>query len=72
MLELSSSGAKVSVRAVESKFNLPLRVLSSFEEGEGTLVQEEKILWKDQFWDTDRLEATTIKGVPDVPDVAEI
>ena len=45
MLELSSSGAKVlQLRAVEyaSKFNLPLRVLSSFQEGEGTLVQEEK------------------------------
>ena len=53
MLELSSSGAKVlQLRAVEyaSKFNLPLRVLSSFQEGEGTLVQEEKILWKDQLF----------------------
>ena len=45
MLELSSAGAKVlQLRAVEyaSKFNLPLRVLSSFKDGEGTLVQEER------------------------------
>ncbi len=41
MLELSSQGAKVmQIRAVEfaGKYNVPLRVLSSFQEGPGTLI----------------------------------
>jgi aspartate kinase len=41
MLELSSLGAKVmQIRAVEfaGKYNIPLRVLSTFEEGPGTLI----------------------------------
>ena len=45
MLELSSSGAKVlQLRAVEyaSKNNMPIRVLSSFSQSEGTLVEEEE------------------------------
>ena len=40
MLEMASLGSKVlQIRAVEfaGKYNVPLRVLSSFEEGEGTL-----------------------------------
>ncbi len=41
MLEMASLGSKVlQIRAVEfaGKYNVPLRVLSSFEEGEGTLI----------------------------------
>ncbi|MDR3492832.1 MAG: aspartate kinase [Gammaproteobacteria bacterium] len=50
MLEMASLGAKVlQMRSVEiaSKHNVPLRVLSSFNEGPGTLVTlEEKIMKK--------------------------
>ena len=77
MLELASSGAKVlQLRAVEyaSKFNLPLRVLSSFEEGEGTLVQEEKNIMErpivSGISSIDSEAKLTIRGVPDVPGVA--
>jgi len=77
MLELSSSGAKVlQLRAVEyaSKFNLPLRVLSSFKEGEGTLVQEEKNIMErpivSGISSIDTEAKLTIRGVPDVPGVA--
>ena len=41
MLEMAGQGAKVvQIRAVEfaNKYNVPIRVLSSFEEGEGTLI----------------------------------
>ena len=41
MLEMASLGAKVlQIRSVEfaSKYNVPLRVLSSFREGGGTLI----------------------------------
>ena len=44
MLELASLGAKVlQIRAVEfaSKYQVPLRVLSSFDDGEGTLIMPE-------------------------------
>jgi aspartate kinase len=44
MLEMASLGSKVlQVRSVEfaSKYNVPLRVLSSFEEGPGTLIAQE-------------------------------
>lgn len=44
MLEMASLGAKVlQIRAVEfaGKYNVPLRVLSSFEEGAGTLITYE-------------------------------
>ena len=77
MLELASSGAKVlQLRAVEyaSKFNLPLRVLSSFQEGEGTLVQEEKNIMErpivSGISSIDSEAKLTIRGVPDVPGVA--
>ena len=77
MLELSSSGAKVlQLRAVEyaSKFNLPLRVLSSFKEGDGTLVQEEKNIMErpivSGISSIDTEAKLTIRGVPDVPGVA--
>ena len=77
MLELSSSGAKVlQLRAVEyaSKFNLPIRVLSSFNEGEGTLVQEEKNIMErpivSGISSIDSEAKLTIRGVPDIPGVA--
>ncbi len=44
MLEMSSLGAKVlQIRSVEfaSKYNIPLRVLSSFNKGQGTLITVE-------------------------------
>ena len=77
MLELSSSGAKVlQLRAVEyaSKFNLPLRVLSSFIEGEGTLVQEEKNIMErpivSGISSIDTEAKLTVRGVPDIPGIA--
>ena len=77
MLELSSSGAKVlQLRAVEyaSKFNLPLRVLSSFKEGEGTLVQEEKNIMErpivSGISSIDSEAKLTVRGVPDIPGIA--
>ena len=78
MLEMASLGSKVlQIRAVEfaGKYNVPLRVLSSFEDsGEGTLITMEE----------DGVEAAkiagiafnrdeaklTIRGVPDQPGVA--
>ncbi|MCG8070697.1 MAG: aspartate kinase, partial [Candidatus Thiodiazotropha taylori] len=45
MLEMASLGSKVlQIRAVEfaGKYNVPLRVLSSFEAGEGTLITFEE------------------------------
>ena len=78
MLELASLGTKVlQIRSVEfaGKYKVPLRVLSTFEEGAGTLISLEE--------DTDmedpaiagiafeRDEAKlTVAGVPDVPGIA--
>ena len=77
MLELSSMGAKVlQLRAVEyaSKFNMPIRVLSSFKQGEGTLVQEEKNIMErpivSGISSIDNEAKLTIRGVPDIPGVA--
>lgn len=77
MLEMASLGSKVlQIRAVEfaGKYNVPLRVLSSFEEGEGTLItledksMEQAVISGIAF---SRDEARlTIKGVPDTPGVA--
>ena len=78
MLEMASMGSKVlQIRAVEfaGKYNVPLRVLHSFEEGPGTLISLE---------DADDMETPTIAGiafnrdeakltilgVPDMPGVA--
>jgi len=78
MLEMASMGSKVlQIRAVEfaGKYNVPLRVLHSFEEGPGTLITLE---------DPDNMEAPTIAGiafnrdeakltimgVPDMPGIA--
>ncbi len=77
MLEMASLGSKVlQIRAVEfaGKYNVPLRVLSSFEEGEGTLItfeeegmEEAKISGIAFARDEAKL---TILGVPDEPGVA--
>ncbi len=77
MLEMASLGAKVlQIRAVEfaSKYHIPLRVLSSFEEGEGTLItDEERAMEAAQIAGIahNRDEAKlTIRGVPDTPGIA--
>ncbi len=77
MLEMASLGSKVlQIRSVEfaGKYNVPLRVLSSFEEGEGTLItledegMEQAVISGIAF---NRDEAKlTIVGVPDQPGVA--
>lgn len=78
MLELASLGAKVlQIRSVEfaGKYNVPLRVLSSFVEGSGTLItyednhMEQPIVSGIAF---DRNQAQiTLVGVPDKPGVAK-
>jgi len=77
MLEMASLGSKVlQIRAVEfaGKYNVPLRVLSSFEEGEGTLITfEDEGMEKAKISGIafNRDEAKlTILGVPDQPGVA--
>jgi len=78
MLEMASLGSKVlQIRSVEfaGKYNVPLRVLSSFEEeGEGTLItfEEEGVeAAKISGIAFNRDEAKlTIRGVPDQPGVA--
>ncbi len=77
MLEMASLGSKVlQIRAVEfaGKYNVPLRVLSSFEEGPGTLItfeeegMEQPVISGIAF---QRDEAKlTVRGVPDKPGVA--
>ncbi len=79
MLEMASLGSKVlQIRAVEfaGKYKVPLRVLSSFEEGSGTLISVEEA--------NDYMEAPlvsgiafnrdeariVVRGVPDSPGVA--
>jgi len=77
MLEMASLGSKVlQIRAVEfaGKYNVPLRVLSSFEEGEGTLISyEEEDMEKAQIsgiaFNRDEAKLTML-GVPDHPGVA--
>jgi aspartate kinase len=77
MLEMASLGSKVlQIRAVEfaGKYNVPLRVLSSFEEGEGTLITfEEESMEQAKISGIafNRDEAKlTILGVPDQPGIA--
>ena len=78
MLEMASLGSKVlQIRSVEfaGKYNVPLRVLSSFEEdGEGTLITlEEEVVEAAMISGIafNRDEAKlTIRGVPDEPGVA--
>ncbi len=76
MLELASLGAKVlQIRSVEfaSKYSVPLRVLSSFEEGEGTLIageeDMEQALISGIAFNRDEAKLT-IMGVPDEPGIA--
>jgi aspartate kinase len=77
MLEMASLGSKVlQIRAVEfaGKYNVPLRVLSSFEEGEGTLItyetdDMEQALISGIAFNRDEAQLT-ITGVPDQPGVA--
>lgn len=78
MLEMASLGSKVlQIRSVEfaGKYDVPLRVLSSFDEGPGTLITTEEV---------EQMEAPqisgiaftrdeaklTVMGVPDTPGVA--
>ena len=78
MLEMASLGSKVlQIRSVEfaGKYNVPLRVLHSFQEGPGTLItldeeasMEQPIISGIAF---NRDEAKlTVRGVPDIPGVA--
>jgi len=80
MLEMASLGSKVlQIRAVEfaSKYEVPLRVLSSFEEGEGTLITSdlnedetvEQAVISGIAFNRDEAQLT-INGVPDTPGIA--
>jgi aspartate kinase len=65
MLEMSSLGSKVlQIRAVEfaGKYNIPLRVLSTFKEGAGTLITYEDVT----------MEAAVVSGIAFNRDEAEI
>ncbi|MBT7444784.1 MAG: aspartate kinase [Methylococcales bacterium] len=77
MLEMASLGSKVlQIRAVEfaGKYSVPLRVLSSFEDGPGTLITyEDNIMERPKIAGIalNKDEAKlTILGVPDKPGVA--
>ncbi len=80
MLEMASLGSKVlQIRAVEfaGKYDVPLRVLSSFEEGEGTLITSEineddsveQAVISGIAFNRDEAQLT-INGVPDTPGIA--
>ncbi|MGR9036078.1 MAG: aspartate kinase [Gammaproteobacteria bacterium] len=77
MLEMASLGSKVlQIRSVEfaGKYNVALRVLSSFTEGRGTLItyedsQMESALISGIAFNRDEAKLT-ITGVPDKPGVA--
>ncbi|MBI3897172.1 MAG: aspartate kinase [Gammaproteobacteria bacterium] len=77
MLEMASLGAKVlQIRSVEfaGKYKVPLRVLSSFEEGPGTLITYEENdmeapLISGIAFNRDEAKLT-IRGVPDRPGIA--
>ncbi|MDZ7802598.1 aspartate kinase [Thiohalophilus sp.] len=78
MLEMASLGSKVlQIRAVEfaGKYNVNLRVLSSFEEGPGTLITYEEAADMEQpvisgiAFNRDEAKLT-ILGVPDQPGMA--
>ncbi|MEO5334512.1 MAG: aspartate kinase [Magnetococcus sp. YQC-5] len=79
MLEMASLGAKVlQTRSVElaKKYAVPVRVLSSLEEGTGTLLTEEDDLMEQVVVSAiafNRDEAQiTVLGVPDKPGVAAL
>ena len=77
MLEMASLGSKVlQIRSVEfaGKYNVPLRVLHSFEEGSGTLIaleddDVEQALISGIAFNRDEAQLT-MAGVPDQPGVA--
>ena len=80
MLEMASLGSKVlQIRAVEfaQKYKVPLRVLSSFEEGDGTLITSEygadkameQALISGIAFNRDEAQLT-LNGVSDTPGVA--
>lgn len=77
MLEMASLGSKVlQIRAVEfaHKYSVPLRVLSSFEEGPGTLITDEDSEMEQPLisgiaFNRDEAKLTCL-GVPDQPGVA--
>ncbi|MDO8846332.1 MAG: aspartate kinase [Methylicorpusculum sp.] len=77
MLEMASLGSKVlQIRSVEfaGKYNVALRVLSSFQDGPGTLItyeedQMEQALISGIAFNRDEAKLT-ITGVPDLPGVA--
>ncbi len=77
MLEMASLGSKVlQIRAVEfaGKYDVPLRVLSTFSEGPGTLITLEDDSMEDPLvsgiaFNRDEAQLT-VKGVPDRPGVA--
>ncbi|MGH8659980.1 MAG: aspartate kinase [Gammaproteobacteria bacterium] len=77
MLEMASLGAKVlQIRSVEfaSKYGVPVRVLSSFTEGEGTLIKPEDtsmehVLISGVTANRDEAKVTLV-GVPDKPGIA--
>ena len=77
MLELASLGSKIlQIRSVEfaGKYNVPLRVLSSFMEGEGTLITYEDESMENPLisgiaFNRDEAKITVL-GVPDQPGVA--
>ena len=77
MLEMASLGSKVlQIRSVEfaGKYNVPLRVLSTFVEGEGTLITYEdeameQALISGIAFNRDEAKLT-VEGVPDHPGIA--
>ncbi len=77
MLEMASLGAKVlQIRSVEfaGKYNVPLRVLSSFAEGQGTLItyeglNMEKPMVSGIAFNRDEARLSII-GIPDQPNIA--
>ena len=77
MLEMASLGSKVlQIRAVEfaGKYSVPLRVLSTFVDGEGTLITYESENMEEPLvsgiaFNRDEAKLTII-GVPDQPGVA--
>ncbi|ARB46439.1 aspartate kinase [Alloalcanivorax xenomutans] len=78
MLEMASLGSKVlQIRSVEfaGKYNVPLRVLSSFQEGPGTLitvddeVDMEKPVISGIAFTRDEAKIT-VRGAPDTPGIA--
>ena len=78
MIEMASLGSKVlQIRSVEfaGKYNVPLRVLSSFKEGPGTLISIEEEDGMEQplvsgiAFNRDEAKLTLV-GVPDIPGIA--